>query len=75
MTWGLGFKAIGCPNEDFLNIQCYGRQLAVDAAHGLGMMDTDWDGKYLGVVRTAGVAWHRIPNATLDCTNGPQDSL
>jgi hypothetical protein len=34
---------------------------------GLGMMDTDWDGKYLGVVRTANVGWHYIRNATLDC--------
>ena len=22
MEWGLGFDTIGCPNEDFRNIQC-----------------------------------------------------
>lgn len=69
-TWDLGFRVIGCPNEDFLNIQCYSRVLQNNSL-GIGMMDTDWDGKYLGVVRTASVAWHRIPNTTLDCTHSP----
>ena len=44
-TWAMGFRVIGCPNEDFANIQCYADALQV-SKQGLGMMDTDWDGKY-----------------------------
>ena len=66
-TWAMGFRVIGCPNEDFANIQCYADALQV-SKQGLGLMDTDWDGKYLGVVRTASVGWNYVPNVTLNCT-------
>lgn len=67
-SWDLGFRVIGCPNEDFENIQCYASSLLKSTRGlGLGMMDTDWDGKYLGVVRTASVSWHYVPNITLNC--------
>ena len=69
-TWQLGFRPIGCPYEDFLNIECYGQQIRVSSL-GVGLMDTDWDGKYSGVVKTAEVAWHRVPNRTLDCQFSP----
>ena len=69
MAWKLGFRVIGCPNEDVLNMQCYARDLHHSADKGLGMMDTDWDGTYTGVVRTASIAWHWVRNATLDCTS------
>lgn len=69
-TWKLGFRTIGCPYEDFLNIECYGEQIRLSPL-GVGLMDTDWDGKYAGVVKTAEVAWHRIPNRTLDCQFSP----
>eukprot|EP01051_Picozoa_sp_SAG22_P006614 SAG22_NODE_438_length_10500_cov_13.037496_2_plen_108_part_00 len=42
MEWDLGFDTIGCPNDDFRNIQCYGSSLSVDRKKGLGFMDTDW---------------------------------
>ena len=71
-TWKDGFRVIGCPNEDFENMQCYGKSLTVAPDQkGLGLMDTDWDGKYLGVVRTASIGWHYIPNATLNCEESP----
>jgi hypothetical protein len=66
MEWALGFDTIGCPNEDFNNIQCYGKSLSA-SEQGLGMMDTDWDGSYKGTVRTAEVAWGYRANATLEC--------
>ena len=44
MEWDLGFRTIGCPNEDFRNIQCYGESLSQNSHQALGFMDTDWDG-------------------------------
>lgn len=67
MEWELGFRTIGCPNEDFLNIQCYGSSMMEDRHRGLGLMDTDWDGTYRGTIRTAEVAWNYQHNASLEC--------
>eukprot|EP01048_Picozoa_sp_COSAG05_P011737 COSAG05_NODE_1126_length_5790_cov_2.364611_2_plen_86_part_00 len=67
MEWGQGFNTIGCPNTDFQNIQCYAEALSHNPARGLGMMDTDWDGRYLGTIRTAEVAWNFRHNASLEC--------
>jgi hypothetical protein len=76
MTFDLGFRVIGCPNEDFLNIQCYARELDEAAGTdrnslGLGMLDTDWrsPAEYIGEAKTASASWNRIVNTTLNCTN------
>ena len=89
MEWDLGFDTIGCPNEDFRNIQCapapchsaapsascsssvfgrcYGETLSKNPENGLGYMDTDWDGTYKGLIRTAEVSWRFVHNDTLEC--------
>eukprot|EP00039_Didymoeca_costata_P021443 m.344545 g.344545 ORF g.344545 m.344545 type:complete len:830 (+) comp24646_c0_seq1:87-2576(+) len=70
LEWENGFRVIGCPNEDVLNIQCYARALS-KSPQGIGMMDTDWDGTFVGVIPSASVSWHRIANNSLNCETLP----
>ena len=68
--WGHGFETWGCPNEDPRNMNCYARAFKVGAAQGqrVGMIDTDWDGKYIGLEPAAAISWNwDSGNASLVC--------
>ena len=47
--------------------RCYGETLSKNPEKGLGFMDTDWDGTYKGLIRTAEVSWRFVHNDTLEC--------
>ena len=47
--------------------RCYGETLSKNPQKGLGFMDTDWDGTYKGLIRTAEVSWRFVHNDTLEC--------
>ena len=47
--------------------RCYGETLSKNPEKGLGYMDTDWDGTYKGLIRTAEVSWRFVHNDTLEC--------